>query len=743
MPNTGCVGERVEEVPVSVDGHLHGVSRSFWGGRALAFVFVILALLISATTGLLAAPASAAETVEYSDSEIAFVTQLNDYRVANGRQPLLISDTLSLSAQRHSSDMGKYRYFDHYTQGSDWFPRGYSPFQRMGAVGYSSGAMGENIAAGQLTAASALAAFQGSEGHNALLLSTDYAVVGIGLVNTPGSPYGYYWTVDFGGTVDSSAHGTGIFEQSDSRISYLGEWNSAGTFYWANHEGSTAFVSFTGTAIQLYAQTGQGYGQAKVSVDGGAATTVDFNTPSGLSRQPVYTKYGLPDTTHTVKITCVSEGQAITLDALRVWKTQTQPGELVQAPNGDQRYQQDNGAFRYTGDWVDCYTPWLASGWSYWRAEGPGASVNVTFDGTSLTWIGTKASNQGKALVVLDGVTAKAQTVDLYSANEKYKQKIYSTGVLSEGRHTLAIYWVGEKNPAATNYYVNVDAFDVLGGFTQAQATAPPFTWTYEQNASKVTYLGDWATGSSWSASGGSFASTEQKGAAAITKFNGTEVTAVLRTTPWYGKAELTLDPGTPQQRVKTVDLYSASVGWKVTSLYKETGLAAGEHTLVVRCAGLKNDASLGTAIGLDGFAIKGQMLQAPAAARIDDTTASFAFAGDWNQAQDWYASGDSFRSANSQGAKVTFTFQGNYASLLARTTPWYGWARVTLDGNEAEAVIVDLYSPGVAWQVSVYNTGYLASGAHYLTVEWLDEKCPASWATGISVDAAEILAIN
>ncbi len=66
--------------------------------------------------------------------------------------------------------------------------------------------MGENLAAGQETAAAAMEALKASATHNANLLAADFKVIGISLVYNSGSDFGYYWTTDFGGYVDTTAH---------------------------------------------------------------------------------------------------------------------------------------------------------------------------------------------------------------------------------------------------------------------------------------------------------------------------------------------------------------------------------------------------------------------------------------------------------------------------------------------------------------------------------------------------------
>ena len=114
-------GASIEEVPVSATGHQSETTRSIRGTRTLVVLLTLLALAVCAAGGLWAAPAQAA-TVDYSPEELAFFTLVNNYRVANGVAPLLLSDTLALSAERHSSDMGKYRFFDHQTKGQTGSP---------------------------------------------------------------------------------------------------------------------------------------------------------------------------------------------------------------------------------------------------------------------------------------------------------------------------------------------------------------------------------------------------------------------------------------------------------------------------------------------------------------------------------------------------------------------------------------------------------------------------------------------
>ena len=95
-------------------------------------------------------------------------------------------------ARAHSADMATKGYFDHTS------PDGRSPFDRMRAAGYRGNLMGENIAAGQRTAAAVETAWMNSPGHRANILNCGYKVIGIGVATRSSSPYGIYWTQDFG-----------------------------------------------------------------------------------------------------------------------------------------------------------------------------------------------------------------------------------------------------------------------------------------------------------------------------------------------------------------------------------------------------------------------------------------------------------------------------------------------------------------------------------------------------------------
>ena len=725
---------------MSVDGHLHGVSRSFWGGRALIVCLVLLALASVALTGSLTAPAQAAEAVEYNDSEIQFIQLLNDYRVDNGRQPLLVSDTLSLAAQRHSSDMGTYRFFNHYTKTykSPWFGYDDAPWDRMWSSGYKDSygnniqtCMGENIAAGQMTALQAFTAFTKSPGHNAVMLSPDYTVVGIGQLYMNNGSYGYYWTTDFGGYADASAHTLpATYQQDHYRVNYLGTWYagsnpsaSGGGFAYTNREGAGAVITFKGTSIEWIGKKSPAYGTAMVSLDNGTPVPVALSSPTELYQQTLWSKDGLAYGTHTLIIYCAStDGCFINVDALKI------KGALLPAVKPT-RHQQNNTLLCYTGAYYGGWT-WAASGGSFRYLDSPGVSVNVEFNGSYLAWLGMKSPVYGKAVVILDD--REPAFVDLYSSATLYQQKVYETGILPKGPHTLSIYWVGETNVASSGTYINTDAFDVFGEITAAgPAPACPIPTTYQQNDPHISYVGGpWYNGWTTAASRGSFTYTGTKDSGALVNFSGTSVAWIGKKSPVYGKAWVQLD----DQEPVVVDLYSEVEAYQQT-LWSAEGLTDGPHTLAIKCLHDKREAAGGYYINIDALKINGVLSYLT---RSEQNDCNIYYTQPWYGGWTHEASGGSFRYLNSPGVSINVEFDGSYLAWMAKKSSVYGKAVVRLD--DQEPIIIDLYSAATLYQQRVYETGILPDGPHTLTIYWLGDKNPASSDTYINADAFDVL---
>ena len=137
---------------------------------------------------------------------------------------------------------------------------------------------------------------------------------------------------------------------------------------------------------------------------------------------------------------------------------------------------------------------------------------------------------------------------------------------------------------------------------------------------------------------------------------------------------------------------------------------------------------------------ITGALTPAQSLTRFQQDDPVCVYEGSWQTGYtNWYyASGGSLVSTDTEDSSVTITFEGNYAILISKTTPWYGIADVSLDGGEA--VEVDFWSSKQKYKQRIYSTGILSPGEHTLTISWTPEKNPSSWGTTIGLDAVDVL---
>ncbi len=153
---------------------------------------------------------------------------------------------------------------------------------------------------------------------------------------------------------------------------------------------------------------------------------------------------------------------------------------------------------------------------------------------------------------------------------------------------------------------------------------------------------------------------------------------------------------------------------------------AAGAVNVVVTTSG-------GTATSTNGFTYVAPVVTT----RYEQTDPSLTYAGTWGMPSNAGASGGSWTNINATGS-VTVNFTGTAISWINVKSPYYGIAKVTLDGGAA--VFVDLYSPTVSWQQAVWSaTGLSGSGIHTVKIEWTNTKNAAALAAYIGVDAFDV----
>ena len=261
---------------------------------------------------------------------------------------------------------------------------------------------------------------------------------------------------------DVPAPAVSHLQETDPDVVFSGAWAqessgiawSAGDAKITESAGAQATLTFRGTSVAWRSYRGPDAGIARVYLDGAFAAELDLYAPTHFVQDAVYTAGGLADGMHTLTVEAAgsrnpsSSAARVMVDAFDV----IAPGL---------RSQETDPAVSYSGTWTHGN---LNRTWSEGTASvsgTAGARASFTFNGSEVRWVGFRAARTGIANVYLDGVFVAE--VDTYAAGaEGYQSTAYTIQGLAPGTHTLVIEATGRRNPAATNNYVVVDAFDVV-----------------------------------------------------------------------------------------------------------------------------------------------------------------------------------------------------------------------------------------------------------------------------------------
>ncbi|MFF4126664.1 CAP domain-containing protein [Microbispora rosea] len=129
-----------------------------------------------------------ADSMRAASMEAEVVRLVNAERRKHGCRPLRVDPRLVESARAHSDEMASSRLFRHSS------PGGASPWDRMGAAGYSEGGA-ETIARGYQTAQTVVRGWMAGRSDRATLLNCGLVATGVGVSMGEGGPW---WTEDFG-----------------------------------------------------------------------------------------------------------------------------------------------------------------------------------------------------------------------------------------------------------------------------------------------------------------------------------------------------------------------------------------------------------------------------------------------------------------------------------------------------------------------------------------------------------------
>jgi hypothetical protein len=261
---------------------------------------------------------------------------------------------------------------------------------------------------------------------------------------------------------DVPAPAVSHLHETDPEVTFSGAWSqdtsgiawSAGDARVSTAAGARATLAFRGTGIAWRGYRAPDAGIARVYIDGAFAAEVDLYSPAHHVQDAVYPASGLAFGTHTIAVEATgllnpaASAARVVVDAFDV----TAPGL---------RWQETDPAVVFTGAWTQGNRNRTWSEGTAAVSGTPGARATFNFSGTEVRWVGFRAARTGIANVYLDGVFVAE--VDTFAAGaEGYQATAYTLSGLAPGAHTLVVEATGRKNPAATNNYVVVDAFDVM-----------------------------------------------------------------------------------------------------------------------------------------------------------------------------------------------------------------------------------------------------------------------------------------
>ena len=191
------------------------------------------------------------------------------------------------------------------------------------------------------------------------------------------------------------------------------------------------------------------YGIARITIDGGAPEYADFYDPRGwVDQQAVYSKTGLSNAAHTVKIewtgtkNAASTGTRIVVDALDLIGTLTQASPAATVV----RYEDTDTRLAWAGTWWTSVGTARSAG-ALKASDSAGSAAYVAFTGTRFDLIGTKAPTYGIARITIDGGAPEY-------ADFSTPRLGGPTGRVLQDRafnaaHTVKIEWTGTRTPRA------------------------------------------------------------------------------------------------------------------------------------------------------------------------------------------------------------------------------------------------------------------------------------------------------
>jgi len=249
-------------------------------------------------------------------------------------------------------------------------------------------------------------------------------------------------------------------QETDPDVTYSAGWTqgdtgkpwSAGAAVSATASGSQATFAFSGTSVSWIGARGPQTGIADVFLDGALVAEVDTYSPAEQIQAALFTKTGLADANHTLTIEATGRMNAASTSPLVVV-------DAFEVTSSGIQIQGTDPAITYGPGWIQDNRDKAYSQGSSAESNTVGAQATFSFTGTGVRWIGARGPQTGIARVFLDG--AFVEDIDTYALTEGPQHIDFTATGLAAATHTLTIEVAG-RNPASTDFWILIDAFDVV-----------------------------------------------------------------------------------------------------------------------------------------------------------------------------------------------------------------------------------------------------------------------------------------
>ena len=319
-----------------------------------------------------------------------------------------------------------------------------------------------------------------------------------------------------------------------------------------------------------------------------------------------------------------------------------------------------------------------------------GGKVQFALNGTAFSIVSYKSPSQGKIYVSIDDGD-EILAADLYAdkADTYFKETVYKSGKLSEGKHVITLRTEGKAV---------IDAFGIEGYIDICQTPIKDEVTIEVEDILDADYIGDYEKTYAWKLSGHNAVSFKTGGSVSF-DFEGDHLSVISYRSSTQGKMYVSVDGGAETE----IDLYTSSTDPEYNVTVFKTELTYATHTVTIRAEGR---------VSVDAIKIRRNSAET---VTVEAENGDIALTGSWSTQYAWKLSAHN-AAYTSTGGGASFSYTGYDFKILSYKARTQGKMYVSIDG--AEPIEINLYddSTDTKYKEAVLSAAGMDYGVH--TVE-------------------------